>query len=96
MQSATGVSDVQKRSEGSSVTEMTFPSSSVLSSDAIACLPCAGTGMQTCPYFNDRPFKEFLQTFAESTFPYGTNNFLSSRSVVFKLILDILIFIKIY
>ncbi|HXB08892.1 MAG TPA: hypothetical protein VNW04_17315 [Puia sp.] len=67
-----------------------------MSRDTIACLPCVSTGMLTWPYFNDLPFKVFLQTLAESTLPYGTNNFLSSVSVVFKLILDILMFIKVY
>jgi hypothetical protein len=41
-----------------------------------------------------RPFKAFLHTVAESTLPYGPNNFRSSESVVFKLILAILMFIK--
>jgi hypothetical protein len=54
----------QYSSEGSSLTEMIFPSKTVLSREAIACLACADTGMQTSPLFKDRPFNEFLFTFA--------------------------------
>lgn len=66
-----------------------------MSSETIACLACAGTGMETSPLFKDRPFNEFRYTLAYSTLPYGKNNFLNSESVVFKLILEILIFMSI-
>lgn len=74
---------------------MIFPSRIVWSREIMASLAWGATGMQTSPVFKDRPFSEFRLTLAKSTSPYWKNNFLNSESVVFKLILDILIFMRI-
>jgi hypothetical protein len=61
----------------------------VLSSDTMACLAWDSTGILTLPFRNERPLREFLLTSAESTTPNEENNFLTSESVVLRLIFDI-------